>query len=167
MCPKKIKNITLAILTVMAISCFPASAIASQSLRDMEELDKMEKTSLITTVTRSAVRYGAIGLRDPFKENLVEEQEGAPTDTYQQQVSLPSNFTIQGIIWGGRMPQAIINNKVVKVGDTVEGAKVITINKNGIVVFYNNRNFDLSSPAVDNLKNIANKSEGGKNEGNF
>lgn len=52
--------------------------------------------------------------------------------------SRSSEFTVQGLVWGQAIPQAIINNKVVSVGDTIDDAKVIDISKEGVRLLYQN-----------------------------
>ena len=97
------------------------------------------------------------GLRDPFQppEELEVKKEQIPPEPVQVE-PLPS-LTIQGIVWGSSLPQAIINNKVVKVGDTIEGVRITDINKNGVTVFWANQEYNLSSPAVVNLESSKKK----------
>ena len=97
------------------------------------------------------------GLRDPFQppEELEVKKEQIPPEPVQVE-PLPS-LTIQGIVWGSSLPQAIINNKVVKVGDTMEGVRITDINKNGVTVFWGNQEYNLSSPAVVNLESSKKK----------
>ncbi len=98
------------------------------------------------------VSYGAMNLRNPFQSpvlsksetNVLEENPGT-------QDVLPIALTVQGIIWGSDLPQAIINNKVVKVGETIDEAKVISIEKDSITVFVVNKQFKLLSPALTPL----------------
>ncbi len=107
---------------------------------------------------KSEVTYGSGNLRDPFKslvqsELLVSPGPDVPAVT---EVSAPP-LKIQGIVWGGNFPQAIINDKVVKVGDTIEGAQLLSIEKDSVTVFFVNRQFILSSPASENLANSPDK----------
>lgn len=44
------------------------------------------------------------------------------------------NWKIKGIVWNSDRPQAIINDRVVDVGDIVDKAKIIAIRKAEIVV---------------------------------
>ena len=94
----------------------------------------------------SKIEYKSEDLRDPFQEEKIEIK-GEP----QAQVEtkpLPS-LQIQGIVWGGSILQAIINNKVVRVGDTIEGVRITDINKSGVNVFFENQQYNLSvSPPV-------------------
>jgi hypothetical protein len=55
---------------------------------------------------------------------------------------------VQGVIWGGNFPQAIVNNKVLKVGDTVEGVEIKSIDKKGITVLFEGSESTISSPAA-------------------
>ena len=74
------------------------------------------------------------------------------------------------MIWGGSFSQAIINNKVLKIGEIIDGVRITEISKNGIVVLFDNQLYKLASPASINYGNLdksqevnLNKSpEGGK-----
>lgn len=55
----------------------------------------------------------------------------------------PPSLSIQGIVWGGDRPQAIIGGKVVGVGDTVQGVKIVSIRKSGIDVLSGGRKFHV------------------------
>jgi hypothetical protein len=55
----------------------------------------------------------------------------------------------------------IINNKVLKIGDIIEGARISSINKEGVILFYGNREYSLSSPAAASNSDIKEKSQGG------
>ncbi|MFA5090982.1 MAG: hypothetical protein WC510_08215 [Candidatus Omnitrophota bacterium] len=99
------------------------------------------------------VEYTAAGTRDPFQAEKIQEVSGngSPAQAQAGEKPLPS-FVIQGIVWGDNFPQAIINNKVLKVGDTIEEARIVTIDRNGIIVMFNKRQYNLSSPASGQLK---------------
>ena len=88
------------------------------------------------------IEYKSEDLKDPFQEEKIEIKEQP-----QEQIEtkpLPA-LQIQGIVWGGSFPQAIINNKVMRVGDTIEGVRITDINKNGVNVFFENRQYNLST----------------------
>jgi len=59
---------------------------------------------------------------------------------------------LQGLVWGGDFPQAIINNKMVKIGDTIEGVEVVAIGKEGVTLVYANKKYNLSSPSMTGLR---------------
>jgi hypothetical protein len=106
-------------------------------------------------VLKSKITYEASVLRDPFKKysetDISQPQEsGAPV--------LPE-MTVSGIIWGTAIPQAIINDKVVKIGDTIDEVKIININKDFISVVFSGCQYKLDAPA--SAGNI-NKTGGGE-----
>lgn len=117
---------------------------------------------------RPNVEYKADNLRDPFQTYVIEKKKAeavqAGTSQPEEESVTPPALTVQGIIWGGRFPQAIINNKVVRVGDIIEEAEITDISKEGVIITFKNRQFNLSSPAAVKLEGLKKKSEGGQNE---
>lgn len=79
----------------------------------------------------SKVEYIGDQYRDPMASVLPKSPKEKPS----------LDLNIQGIIWGSDDPSAIINGKVMEVGDTVKGAKIIDINKKGILVSFGEENF--------------------------
>lgn len=79
----------------------------------------------------SEVKYLGDQYRDPLKSVLPQSPKKRP--------SLELN--VQGIIWGSDTPSAIINGEVMNVGDTIQGAKIVKINKKGIVVSVGEESF--------------------------
>ncbi|MEA3328218.1 MAG: hypothetical protein U9Q08_00535 [Candidatus Omnitrophota bacterium] len=87
-----------------------------------------------------AVEYTGRDYRDPLKMPVelaipveVSEEKGQPA-------ALPI-FEIQGMIWGGIRPQAIINNGVFEQGDIIQEAEIIEIDKQGITFLYRGKKF--------------------------
>ncbi len=89
------------------------------------------------------IEYKAEDLRDPFEMEQPKEQI--------EEKPLPS-LKAQGIVWGGSFPQAIINNVVVRIGDTIEEARIISIAKNSVTVFFGNRQYNLSTSSPISLQ---------------
>ncbi len=114
---------------------------------------------------QSVVAYSAEKLRDPFTSSIQSEilTNTVSDMSVAADVPLPE-MKIQGIFWGARFPQAIINNKIVKVGEKIEGAQVVSIEKDLIRVFYSNKEFSLSSPASANLGASSNTNDVKKEE---
>ncbi len=92
--------------------------------------------------------YTASELKDPFEDNLkkYEAQEAVKETGAEEAAKTLPTFLVQGIIWGGSLPQAIIDDSVVKVGDTIKEAEVIAIDKEGITLLYYGREYKISSP---------------------
>jgi len=82
------------------------------------------------------IEYKSEDLRDPFEK---EQPKG------QIETNLLPSLQVQGIVWGGSFPQAIINNKVLRVGDTIEGVRITNITKDSVTVFFGNRQYNLST----------------------
>jgi hypothetical protein len=97
-------------------------------------------------IARPVVEYKSGELRDPFQSVATSEEKKVTPEgkvDLMQPGSDLGNLKVQGIIWGGRIPQAIINDKVLTVGDTIEGAEILSIDKKGITL--------SSSGALNNL----------------
>jgi len=94
---------------------------------------------------RPQVEYKSIDLADPFRypETENSKQQGEKISARP----LPG-MGVQGIIWGGNFPQAIVNNKVVKVGDAIEGACITDIQKDGITVLFDNQQYTIYAPSA-------------------
>ena len=110
----------------------------------IKELEKQEKQAPVEQIIREVVEYKAESLSDPFIEPEMEE---IATESAETTVMPLPDFSVQGVIWGGSLPQAIINEQVVKIGDTIAGAKVISIGKEGVGLLFDGRQYNLSSPA--------------------
>lgn len=158
------KTIIIFFITLFIFSLFIKRSFAIMGGRTIKELEKSEQTNsksqLPSTIVRPNIEYESENLRDPFR-GFIEERVTAVKEEGRIEIPLPS-LNVQGIIWGGKFPQAIINHKVVKVEDTIEGARIIDINEDGVTVFFNNRKYNLSSPAAVGLENLEKKPKGGK-----
>ena len=91
-----------------------------------------------------APRYAASSMRDPLKSYLPERPiEQRPTGSWQDgssassPVAPPPQLRLQGVLLGGPVPQAIINNKVYRVGESINGAKITVIERQGVMVEFN------------------------------
>jgi hypothetical protein len=110
-------------------------------------------------ILRPIIEYSSGDLRDPFIdlfklaiEKDKKQKEGqeiqAPQEDTETQKPLPSldKFKVQGVIWGGKLPQAIINNKVLGVGDSIDGAEIMSIGKKVITLNFSGRTANLATP---------------------
>lgn len=52
-----------------------------------------------------------------------------------------SSLDVTGIVWGTDKPKAIINDEVFGIGDTVEGAEILNISKEGILLKYKDEEY--------------------------
>lgn len=84
------------------------------------------------------LKYFGVNYRDPFLSFLPEEK----IEEKLEKIA-PPNLKLQGIVWGGDKPRAIINNTVLGKGDEILGAKILEIKKEGISFIYKGQDFLL------------------------
>ncbi len=107
-------------------------------------------------------RYTAGDMRDPFLAQFPKVEtdgrgrtfvndsiEGGFQTTFEgpdgTMISLPE-LNIQGLLWGGRTPQAIIDDVLYAVGDIVHGGKILAIEKTGITMEYQGVTMSIPMP---------------------
>jgi hypothetical protein len=91
--------------------------------------------------------YTAFTLRDPFSNPLLEltrpvqagaSGSGAASPGTPQAgsspVRPPPELNVQGILWGGTEPKAIINDQVYGVRDVVAGSQILRIDRDGVLI---------------------------------
>jgi len=98
----------------------------------------------LPTASRPPAVYTAHGLRDPFEALLPAAPEAVPQGSAPATVAAkpelapppapPPILHVQGLLWGGRTPQAIIGHDVYAVGDVVAGATIVAIDHRGVGV---------------------------------
>jgi len=144
---------------------FMALAIGSQTMvsRPISFMSMVIPLKTVTAAEATAsedsqgankIEYKSEDLKDPFQEEKIEIKEQPQVEIEIK--PLPS-LQIQGIVWGGGFPQAIINNKVVRVGDTIEEVRITDINKSGVTVFSGNRQYNLSTSSPINSQDLGKK----------
>lgn len=122
---------------------------------------KQERNEGQEIIEKAKIIYKAENLRDPFQsyiENRTGPQIIEPMSL--KQVPMPA-LEIQGLFWGGKFPQAIINNRIVREGDTIGEVKIISIKKDGVTVLFSNMEYKLSPPGVANLESSQKSQKGG------
>jgi membrane protein implicated in regulation of membrane protease activity len=106
---------------------------AAQEIKEDGRIDTIKKPKGALSIVYEG------GERDPLKDllqmfiiNLEIEKKKKP-DAGKTAVPMPQ-LSIEGLVWNAAMPQAIVKGKVVKIGDSIEGVKVVKITKEGITV---------------------------------
>jgi hypothetical protein len=105
-----------------------------------EDIDTTVKDSS-APISRPVIEYTSGNLRDPFQG--VNTKPSSANQSQVQVKELPK-MIVQGIMWGGAFNQAIVNNKVIKAGDTIEGAQVVSIDRNKIIMIFEGRKYTLT-----------------------
>ncbi len=85
----------------------------------------------ISNISFAQQKYIGDQFRDPFKSYL-------PDVDIKNNIA-PQEFkklNLSGVIWGGGAPLAIIDGKIYAIGEDILGAKIIEINKKGVLLEY-------------------------------
>ncbi len=126
---------------------FPVQAAPKTPVRKVPAAKKTPKSTLPTGKDR--FRYtGYEAKRNPFlpPKKLVKMIERANQPiTHEKPKKLPK-IDFQGLIWSPRMPQVIINGKVMKVGDYIGEWEIKEIDQDGIVLFLKGKRYKLKPP---------------------
>lgn len=94
--------------------------------------------------TNGPAVYSGADYESPFKSCLPGKEETDEQPLPEEEAWSAPSFTVQGVVWGGAFPQAIIDENVVKVGDKIKEAEVLEINKDKIKLFYKGKAFFLN-----------------------
>jgi len=73
------------------------------------------------------------GRRDPFLLPVKEKKKSLPVQ--------PPKLVLKGIAWDETEPLALINDLLVKEGDAIQGAKIVKIDFDQVVVRYGTKKF--------------------------
>lgn len=141
---------------------------ATSQFEAMKNLETHEKGPVVLddSFVRPNLEYKGDTLRDPFKSPIMKSRmKNEEVRDQSGQVAAPPPLTIQALLWGSTLPQAIVNNKIVKENDTIEGVKILAIDREGLTVLYMNRQFIIPAPAKKYLDLIKRTPEGGRKDG--
>lgn len=151
------RNKYCSVITTFICLVFSHSIFAGYLCADEQQANKTANSGKEGLIEPQ--EYKVEALRDPFQSYLAKE---GIKDITGENIELPAkplpSLTVQGIIWGGKVPQAIINNKVLKTGDIIEEVKIIAISNKGITVSFSGQEYNLSTPVQSGP---GKKSEGG------
>lgn len=106
-------------------------------------MDEPEPVRLAASAAQ--IGYSAQYLRDPFLSLLPQESAaqiaervaGAAASPYPappQRPTPPPVIKLQGVIWGGPAPKAIVEGQLCGIGDVIKGAKIVGIDRQGITI---------------------------------
>jgi hypothetical protein len=101
------------------------------------------------------VQYTASNLRDPLISLLPKEDQAgqgkpgkADRTSPPPPPAQPPAVAVQGMVWGGPRPQALIDGELYEVGDAVQGARIVAIDRNGVTVELQGSTFHLTTPSA-------------------
>lgn len=71
------------------------------------------------------------------------EETSGETATEEEIATLRDSLKLNGIVHNKDRPMAMLDNRIVRVGDSVKGATITEIQKNKVILSYKNRTFTL------------------------
>ena len=111
-------------------------------------------------------------LRDPFEPQIpqpeivgpIEEEVSEPEPEpiiaeqlplYQPEEKIPAPsadaYVITGLVWNSDRPQAVVNGKIVDIGDRLDYWEVVDITKVGIELSYRDQNYVIKPKGAPNV----------------
>ncbi len=117
-----------------------------------------ETAPTATTSSTGTKRYTAQPLRDPMKSLLPTIAPPTPVlSMIQKPVAVTSPPApapvrhLQGLLWGNPTPKAIIDGEVYGVGDTIQGAKIVSIDHSGVTIEHHGEiiHYSITTAAKD------------------
>ncbi len=122
----------------------PATPVAVSRVEEKEEYIKKEAKVLEKLKPElEKVEYKAGDFLDPLKDRLSIFIASIATKLKKKKTIAikPPQFNITGLIWNSDRPQAIVDSNVLSVGDEIKGAKLLSVNKDGIRIQYEGAEF--------------------------
>ena len=112
----------------------------------IEENDSRKKKAMARPVTfkpeEERFLYASHDKRDPMVPLV--DKKGRPVAVVEGGIQFKiSDLSLEGIIWDETKPLAIINDEVVGCGDKVSGVTVVKIEKDKVILNYQNETFEL------------------------
>jgi len=84
------------------------------------------------------IEYTSQSLRDPFLSPFEIEQQA------EQALGVDfSHLRVQGMVWNSAIPQAIINERVLRQGDVIDGAEILDVQEEGVFILYEEKQYIL------------------------
>lgn len=90
-----------------------------------------------TSLEEETFSYDSHGARDPFVPVWIGRKVSRPG-----RAARPT-FRVSAIAWDTVSPTAIINNRFVREGDTVSGARVVKINPSSVTMSFAGQSFSV------------------------
>lgn len=98
----------------------------------VETIPKEEKKEIYTRERPKEDKVERlVWVRCPFSGKIYTSQEGL------------QDIELEGIIWDDKNPLAMINGRVIKIGDMVSGNRVVDIKKDRVILNDGTRNFEI------------------------
>ena len=141
---EKKQQIALLVLIPLFLLSLLYTRMQKASQANKEDIDQEEGPSEDIRINEISLPSGDLDTEyelfenDPLKDLLQLHLCKIRVVKAEEKIIIPlPELAIEGIIWNTYMPQAIVNGKIVRVGDIIKNAEIVDIEKSGIIVFYN------------------------------
>ncbi len=134
--------LTLPIALIWAVYNFPSGKkapndvpppVAEATIQPVVATASEPDARLINIEDQTAKKWGL----DPFRTYLANRRGGNAS-------SAQKSWNVKGIVFNPANPLAFVNSKSVRVGDTVDDARVVAIDRKTVTLDYRGREFTLS-----------------------
>ncbi|MBL7170765.1 MAG: general secretion pathway protein GspB [Candidatus Omnitrophica bacterium] len=121
-------------------SCKKAPDVAERVKKPRKKV--VAKEIKLKPIEEEKFLYASHNKRDPFVPLV--DKKGRPVSVVEGGLQFKaSDLYLEGIIWDPIKPMAIINDEVVSSGDKIRGVTIIKIEKDKVVLSYQDKTFDL------------------------
>ena len=110
------------------VSQLPKPKIVEPSITAEEHINSSTEPSSTTETLKIPDISSVISKSEPKKPEVIH----------------PPSMSINGLVWNSDMPQAIINGRVVNLGDNVDGAIITQINEAGVEILFRGKEFSIT-----------------------
>jgi type II secretory pathway component PulC len=138
----KIRQNVIFVLFILALIYGAVNLKGSKSNSDVNAIGPSQKSD--STLSAAAERHIDTAEykkmdwgTDPFYRTGPQTVSSIP-------VTVSRQWKLDGILYDPVAPAAIINNQIVKVGETIDGARVRTINKNNVILDNNGNSISIN-----------------------
>lgn len=133
-------SIVIIFLAVVSTSCKKAPARVEETERTKKKAVKSQEAPKQAEEERFI--YASHDKRDPFVPLV--DNKGRPISVVEGGIQFKiSDMYLEGIIWDNEKPMAIINSEVVWAGNKVKGVTVEKIERDKVILSYQNETFEL------------------------
>lgn len=160
------KTILIVFIIIGAFNFIPEQnkVFANVQSDEIKRLELQEEPPApVIIIIRPKVEYSAPLDKDPFIIKQAKDETAEKPSEVEIEITLP-DLKIQGIVWGGENPQAIINQKVCNIGSVIDDVHIVDINKNGVDIFFRGRKFSIPAPAAAYATEVKDIPKGGTND---
>jgi hypothetical protein len=125
-----------------------AAATLEQVQNRNEEVPTTQTAAPAETPGSSSASSSSPSQAAPVQQASTPAAAPAPTPATAEMASNEANppFKLQAIYYRLRGPSVVVNGKTVKAGQSVDGAKVVSIQRNSVELEFHGTNFSLALP---------------------